>query len=54
MYSSIYELQKDLDERLDYYNNGRPHQGKMCNGITPMNTLSDGKQIWDSKNLTQI
>ena len=54
MYSSIEELQKDLDEWLDYYNNERTHQGKMCNGRTPMDTLNDGKQIWESKNLTQI
>ncbi len=54
MYSNIEELQKDLDEWLDYYNNERTHQGKICNGRTPMDTLNDGKQIWESKNLTQI
>jgi hypothetical protein len=54
LYSKIEELQKDLDEWLDYYNNERTHQGKMCNGRTPMDTLNDGKQIWESKNLTQI
>ncbi|HAT1770572.1 TPA: IS481 family transposase, partial [Legionella pneumophila] len=39
IYESIDELQKDLDEWMDYYNNQRTHQGKMCCGRTPMQTL---------------
>jgi transposase InsO family protein len=54
LYDNLEELQKDLDEWLRYYNNDRTHQGKMCNGRTPMDTLLDGKQIWAQKNLTQI
>lgn len=54
LYSDLDELQKDLDEWLVYYNNDRTHQGKMCNGRTPMDTLLDGKQIWTQKNLNQI
>lgn len=54
LYSSLDELQDDLDEWLDYYNNERTHQGKMCCGRTPMTTLNDGKSIWEEKNLTQI
>jgi len=42
-------LQKDLDEWIYYYNNERTHQGKMCCGRTPMETLTDGKQIWKEK-----
>jgi hypothetical protein len=42
-------LQKDLDEWLDYYNNQRTHQGKMCCGRIPMATLQDGKTIWKEK-----
>ncbi len=45
-------LQKDLDEWLDFYNNERTHQGKMCCGRTPIETLIDGKQIWNSKKLS--
>ena len=48
------ELQKDLDEWMDYYNNHRTHQGKMCCGRTPIYTLEDGKPIWAEKNLAQI
>ncbi len=54
LYTSMEELQKDLDEWMEYYNNERTHQGKMCCGRTPMETLLDGKSIWAEKNLTQI
>lgn len=54
LYGSIEELQKDLDEWMDYYNNHRTHQGKMCCGRTPIETLEDGKSIWVEKNLAQI
>ncbi|EGR4192231.1 hypothetical protein DDO01_18390, partial [Vibrio cholerae] len=50
LYGSIEELQKDLDEWMDYYNNHRTHQGKMCCGRTPIETLEDGKSIWVEKN----
>ncbi len=54
LYESMEELQKDLDEWMNYYNNHLTHQGKMCCGRTPMETLFDGKSIWAEKNLTQI
>ncbi|WP_444896964.1 IS481 family transposase [Microbulbifer sp. SSSA005] len=49
IYGSIEELQKDLDEWLEYYNNGRTHQGKKCCARTPMATLEEGKSIWKEK-----
>ena len=45
LYDSLEDLQKALDEWLAYYNNERTHQGKMCCGRTPMETLVDGKSI---------
>ena len=54
LYSDMEELQKDLDVWIDYYNNERTHQGKMCCGRTTMQTLLDGKSIWTEKNLAQI
>jgi putative transposase len=54
LYGDLETLQKDLNEWLVYYNNERIHQGKMCNGRTPMDTLLCGKLIWDGKNLNQI
>lgn len=49
IYQSIEELQHDLDEWIVYYNNARTHQGKMCRGRTPMQTLIDAKEVWDDK-----
>ena len=49
IYTDLESLQADLDEWLMYYNNERTHQGKMCCGRTPMETLEDGKQIWKEK-----
>ena len=54
LYGNLEELQKDLDVWMDYYNNERTHQGKMCCGRTPQETLLDGKSIWVEKNLAQI
>jgi transposase InsO family protein len=49
IYENIEALQNDLDEWVHYYNNERTHQGKMCCGRTPIDTLTDGKQIWQEK-----
>lgn len=49
IYRSIDELQIDLDAWLAYYNNDRTHQGKMCCGRTPIQTLIDGKEAWRDK-----
>ena len=49
VYGDIDALQSDLDEWLVYYNNERTHQGKMCCGRTPIETLNDGEQIWQEK-----
>ncbi|ETF03593.1 integrase [Advenella kashmirensis W13003] len=54
LYSDLDALQKDLDVWLDFYNNERTHQGKMCCGRTPMQTLLEGKAVWESKNVNQI
>lgn len=54
LYATLEELQKDLDEWIKYYNNERTHQGKVCCGRTPWETLLDGKKVWAEKNLAQI
>jgi transposase InsO family protein len=54
LYSSLEQLQSDLDIWLNFYNNERTHQGKMCCGRTPMQTLLDGKAVWAQKNLAQM
>jgi len=49
LYGDLVSLQQDLDAGLHHYNTERTHQGKMCCGRTPMQTLIDGKQIWKEK-----
>ena len=49
IYTDIESLQADLDNWLEYYNNDRTHQGKMCCGRTPIATWEDGKQDWKEK-----
>ena len=49
IYSSIEQLQSDLDDWLEKFNTKRSHQGKMCCGRTPLETLIDGKKIWQKK-----
>jgi hypothetical protein len=49
IYRSIEELQRDLDDWLHDYNYEGTHQGKMCCGRTPMQTLIDGKEAWHDK-----
>ncbi|CAB3925254.1 integrase [Achromobacter piechaudii] len=49
IYRSIDEIQVDLDAWVDHYNGERTHQGKMCCGRTPLQTLIEGKEAWDQK-----
>lgn len=49
IYASLDELQIDLDAWLAFYNSERTHQGKMCCGRTPIQTLIDGKEAWHDK-----
>lgn len=52
IYNTLEELQKDLDVYVDEYNTKRTHQGKMCDGRTPIATFIDGIKIWNEKNLS--
>jgi transposase InsO family protein len=45
IYSSLEELQQDVDTWLVQYNNHRSHSGKYCYGKTPMQTFLDSKHI---------
>ena len=49
VYRDLESLQLDLDQWIQYYNNERTHQGKMCCGRTPIETLEDGKAICEEK-----
>lgn len=49
IYTSIDELQADLDAWLESYNNERPHQGRWCYGKTPMQTFTDSIELAKEK-----
>jgi transposase InsO family protein len=51
LYTSLEELQADLDEWLDEYNRTRPHSGKYCYGNTPMQTFLDSLPLAREKML---
>lgn len=51
IYRAIEELQTDLDEWITEYNERRTHQGKMCCGRTPIETLLDGVRLLKEKNV---
>ena len=53
VYSDIETLQVDLDAYMDTYNVLRTHQGKRCQGRTPMDTFIDGKKYFEEKNLKE-
>lgn len=51
LYSSLQELQLDLDEWMDFYNHQRPHSGRYCFGKTPFETFTDSKPLAMEKSL---
>jgi len=52
VFETIDQLQKELDTWIEFYNSERTHQGKMCCGRTPLETLIDGKTAWAEKRLS--
>jgi transposase InsO family protein len=51
VYTTIEQLQADVDEWLRYYNEERPHSGRYCYGKTPMQTFRESKHLADEKML---
>ena len=52
IYLTLGELKADLDAWLEYYNLERTHQGKHCQGRTPMETFLENlplakEKCWD-------
>jgi len=45
LYTSVEELQKDLDKWLEYYNTERPHRGYRNMGRRPIETIELGKKL---------
>jgi transposase InsO family protein len=49
IYTSIEDLQADVDEWIKDYNEQRPHSGKYCYGKTPMQTFQDTLHVAKEK-----
>ncbi|MEM8669349.1 MAG: IS481 family transposase [Planctomycetota bacterium] len=59
IYATLEELQADLDQWIDKYNQERPHSGRYCYGKTPMETFLDSielakEKILDNTQLTNV
>lgn len=56
IFATLEELQADLDQWIESYNNERPHSGRYCYGKTPMQTFNDSIEIAKAKilNATQL
>jgi transposase InsO family protein len=47
LYRTVQEVQVDLDAFLEYYNKERTNQGRYCQGRTPLETFTEGLQIYN-------
>ena len=45
LYTSLEEIQSDLDSFMEIYNTKRTNQGKRCQGRTPMETFTAGLEL---------
>ena len=54
LYSTLEDLQVDVDAWLQEYNEQRPHSGKYCFGKTPLQTFLDSKHLSDEKQLDRL
>ncbi len=54
LYSTLEQLQSDLDAWITQYNVERPHSGKICCGRTPMQTFFDSLDLAKNKMLDNL
>jgi len=54
IYSTLEQLQSDLDTWITQYNVERPHSGKICCGRTPMQTFFDSLDLAKNKMLDNL
>jgi transposase InsO family protein len=53
IFGSTDDLQVELDRWLQFYNRERTHQGKRCQGKTPIETFIDGMNLATEASLTK-
>jgi transposase InsO family protein len=46
LYTTLEEIQADLDDFMVYYNSQRTNQGRYCQGRTPIQTFQDGLELY--------
>jgi transposase InsO family protein len=54
IYTSLEQLQQDVDEWLEQYNRERTHTGKYCFGRTPLQTFRETKHLAQQKMLDTL
>lgn len=54
VYTTLEELQADVDEWLEQDNRERTHTGKYCYGRTPLQTLRETKPLAQAKMLDTL
>ena len=54
MYNSLEEMQQDIDQWIQLYNNERAHSGRYCFGKTPMQTFIDSKELAKAKDVNNL
>lgn len=54
IYPTLEDLQKDLDDWIEWYNKERTHSGKYCYGKTPYQTFLDSLDLAKQKQLNNL
>ena len=54
LYSTIEEIQRDVDQWMEFYNQQRAHSGRFCYGKTPWQTWVDSKPLAKEKELDTL
>ena len=54
IYNGLEEMQQDIDQWIELYNNERAHSGRYCFGKTPMQTFIDSKDLAKAKDLNNL
>ena len=54
IYTSLEQIQMDLDEWIDHYNRDRTHTGKYCFGRTPLQTFEETVPLAKEKQLDDL
>src|SRR3954447_17499222 len=54
LYTTLEQLQSDVDAWIAEYNESRPHSGKYCFGKAPLETFRSAKPLADERQLSRL